>query len=403
MVARVSSGGIDPVSDRILTRRFSILWLVGFSSYASVYLLIPVLPLYLQQRGMTPTAIGSLLGLMSLAALFTRPFSGWLSDGLGRKPLITAGLAGLLVFTLGLPFIAGALVFAILRLISGVGWGCLTSNANTLAGEMAPPGRQGEAIGHYTMAGSVAFAGAPAVGLFLIHRYGYHAAFWAAAGLTTLALVLSAFLERRPPTPLRPFSAGNLITWNAVGPAAVLMLHAMTYGGLITFLPLLARDRDLGDPSLFFTIYALALVVIRGTAGRLSDRFGRPTVIGPGLATGGLALLILAFATARWQMLGSALLFSFSMGFVQPPSLAWGLDLSGGQRGVAMATMVAAQDMGIAVGGAVLGFIGTQAGFGALFGAAAGVSLVALLGLATLARRGRVTGAPAVVVPRVAE
>src|SRR3990170_642008 len=351
MVARVSSGGIDPVSDRILTRRFSILWLVGFSSYASVYLLIPVLPLYLQQRGMTPTAIGSLLGLMSLAALFTRPFSGWLSDGLGRKPLITAGLAGLLVFTLGLPFIAGALVFAILRLISGVGWGCLTSNANTLAGEMAPPGRQGEAIGHYTMAGSVAFAGAPAVGLFLIHRYGYHAAFWAAAGLTTLALVLSAFLERRPPTPLRPFSAGNLITWNAVGPAAVLMLHAMTYGGLITF----------------------------------------------------LALLILAFATARWHMLGSALLFSFSMGFVQPPSLAWGLDLSGGQRGVAMATMVAAQDMGIAVGGAVLGFIGTQAGFGALFGAAAGVSLVALLGLATLARRGRVTGAPAVVVPRVAE
>jgi hypothetical protein len=93
-------------------------------------------------------------------------------------------------------------------------------------------------------------------------------------------------------------------------------------------------------------------------------------------------------------MLGSALLFSFSMGFVQPPSLAWGLDLSGGHRGVAMATMVAAQDMGIAVGGAVLGFIGTQAGFGALFGVAAGVSLMALLGLLALARSRRVSAAP---------
>ncbi|MDR7418286.1 MAG: MFS transporter [Armatimonadota bacterium] len=372
----------------ILTRGFFILWLVGFSSYASVYLLVPVLPLYLQQRGASTAAIGSLLGLMSLAALFTRPFSGWLSDGWGRRPLIAIGLAAMLVFAVGLPFLASALLFGLLRLVSGVGWGCLTSNANTLAGEMAPPGRQGEAIGLYTMAGSVAFAGSPAVGLFLMGRYGYDAAFWTAAALTALALVLALCLTQPRRVPLRPFNLANLVSRNALGPAGVIVLHAMTYGGLVFFLPLLARERHLGDPGLFFTIYALALVVLRGIAGRLSDRFGRPAVIGPGIAMGGLGLLVLAFATARWQMLGAAVLFAFSMGFVQPPSLAWGLDLDRERRGTAMATMVAAQDMGLALGGTVLGTMGTLGGLGALFGGAAGLSALALVGLVLLARRG---------------
>jgi MFS family permease len=375
---------------RILTRRFLILWLIGFSSYASVYLLVPVLPLYLQQQGSSPAVIGTLLGFMGLSALFTRPFSGWLSDGWGRQPLITTGLIGLLVFSAGLPFFAGVFVFGVLRLISGVGWGCLTSNTNTLAGELAPPGRQGEAIGLYTMAGSVAFAGSPAVGLFLVSRYGYPTTFWTSAALVALGLVLSFFLDNRPRVPLRTFHFRNLVSVNVLGPAGVIVLHAMTYGGMIFFLPLLARERRLGDPGLFFTIYALALVVLRGTAGRLSDRFGRPAVIGPGIASGGLALLVLAFATARWQMLAAALLFSVSMGFVQPPSLAWALDLDRTRRGTAMATMVAAQDMGIALGGSVLGAMGTL-GLGTLFGSAAGLSVIALAGLTLLARR---SGAP---------
>jgi hypothetical protein len=39
------------MTDNGSTRRFLILWYVGFSSYASVYLLVPVLPLYCRQQG----------------------------------------------------------------------------------------------------------------------------------------------------------------------------------------------------------------------------------------------------------------------------------------------------------------------------------------------------------------
>jgi len=369
------------VPGRIWTRRFFLLWLVGFFSYASVYLLMPVLPLYLQQYGATTTAIGTVIGLMSMAALLSRPFVGWLSDGYGRRPLIIIGLVALFASTVGLPFVTGVILFAMLRILAGIGWGSLTATANTLAGEMSPPYRRGEAIGLYTMAGSTALALGPLMGLYLARSRGYETAFWVATGLAGLALGCSLSLETRERKPLAPMNLGTLIFWPARGPAVVLLLHSMTYGSLVIFLPLLARDRNLGNPGLFFTFYALALVVLRGIAGRLSDRFGRAAIIGPGLACGAISMLVLAAAVVQWQMLAAALFFSVGMAFVQPPSLAWALDLAGGRRGTAMATMVAAQDMGIALGGSVLGLVGARSGFGALFIAAAGLSLVGAAGL----------------------
>jgi predicted MFS family arabinose efflux permease len=91
------------------------------------------------------------------------------------------------------------------------------------------------------------------------------------------------------------------------------------------------------------------------------------------------------------------------MAFVQPASLAWALDLGGNRRGAAMATMVAAQDMGIALGGSVLGAAGTLGGYGTLFGVAAGLSLIGAAGLLVLVRaRRRSAGAMAEATPGAA-
>jgi MFS family permease len=375
------------VSTNLVTRRFVVLWLIGFTSYASVYLLLPVIPLYLKERGANTAIVGTLgVGMMGLMALIVRPFSGWLSDSYGRKPLIGAGLAALLVHTLLLPITGIGALFAAARALGGVGWGGLTSNTNTLAGEMAPPGRRGEGIGYYTMAGSTALALAPAAGLYVMNARGAAAAFAVSAALLVPALVLSWLLP--PPTraPLAPLRVDNLITTSVLGPAAVVVIHAAAYAGIVTFLPLLARERGLGETGLFFTMYAGALVFLRGAGGRLSDRYGRPAVIAPGMACAAISMLMLAFAAARWQMLLAALVFSVAMALVQPPSLAWALDLGGSRRGTAMATMVAAQDAGVGGGATLLGMIGARGGFDALFGTAAALAALAAVALFVFTR-----------------
>jgi MFS family permease len=382
-------------SNRLWTLPFFNLWLVAFGSYGSVYLLLSILPGNLHRLGLSELAIGVLINLMSATAFFSRPFAGWLAESVGRKPFVVAGALGLFLGALGLPLVRDAslsalALFAVLRVLSGLGWGGLTANAATLAGELSPVSRRGEALGLYTMAGSVALAGAPAAGLFLAQVAGDQVAFLSAAAVAGLAGIACLVL-RPPPRPRKPLAQlglASLFSRPALTPAFLLLALSMMYGGVITFLPLLAARRELGNPGLFFTVYAVALAVLRGVAGSLSDRHGRPAVILPGLICGCAAMGLLAVAESMAAMLVAALLLAAAMGFVQPPALAWGIDLSQGRRATAMATMIMAQDLGIILGGVVLGAVGTLFGDVALFGIGALPGLAGLGALMLLSRRG---------------
>lgn len=371
--------------DSLWTPGFVRLCGVGFFYYACVYLLLSVIPLYLARAGLADVTIGALLSLMNAASLVVRPLAGWLSDLRGRRVFIVLGVSGLLIGTGGLPLVgASVALFAVLRIVLGLGWGNLTSTANTLAGEMVPPTRRGEALGLYTMFGSLALAAGPAAGLALARGYGYTAAFLVATAFAVASLMLALTLPRakREMVISSRISVHALVSVPALAPAGLAAAQALMYGALVNFLPLLATRGGLGDPGLFFTIYALLLVVLRRVAGRLSDRLGRAPVIAPGLLAGAAALILLGTATARWEMLAAAVLFALAMAGVQPPTQAWGLDLAAaGRRGTAMATIVMAQDVGIAGSGVLLGWIATRTDLHVAFLAAGAIGLAALGGL----------------------
>ena len=61
---------------------------VGFS------VLIPVLPLYADRLGATPVQVGLILALYALAQLLFLPVWGWVSDRVGRRPVLLVSLAG---------------------------------------------------------------------------------------------------------------------------------------------------------------------------------------------------------------------------------------------------------------------------------------------------------------------
>jgi MFS family permease len=389
---------VDPAGrdGRLWSSAFVRLCLVGFCYYACVYLLLSVMPLYLARGGLTDVVVGALLSLMNASSLIVRPFAGWLTDVHGRRRFIVIGLIGLLVGTAGLPFAGASLVlFALLRIMLGLGWGNLTATANTLAGELVPAGRRGEALGLYTMFGSLALAAGPAAGLYLARAHGYATAFWVAAAFAGLSLLLAVGLPepRRQPRAPEPLRLRSLISIPALGPAALVIVHTLTYGALVNFLPLLAASRSLGDTGLFFTIYAVLLLFLRSMAGRLSDRVGRAQVIAPGLLCGAATMIVLATAHARWEMLAAAVLFALAMAGVQPPSQAWGLDLAvAGRRGTAMSTIVMAQDVGIAASGPLLGWVATGAGLPSAFWLAGMLGIAAVFGLGIAWRRGAVPG-----------
>jgi MFS family permease len=61
---------------------------VGFS------VLVPVLPLYAERLGAAPHQVGLILTVYALAQLLFLPAWGWVSDRVGRRPVLLVSLAG---------------------------------------------------------------------------------------------------------------------------------------------------------------------------------------------------------------------------------------------------------------------------------------------------------------------
>ncbi len=74
--------------DRLVTPSYCLILAANFLLYFGFWLLIPVLPFYLNEVFQVAEAtIGIVLSCYTIAALCIRPFSGYLLDTFARKPL----------------------------------------------------------------------------------------------------------------------------------------------------------------------------------------------------------------------------------------------------------------------------------------------------------------------------
>jgi MFS family permease len=185
----------------------------------------------------------------------------------------------------------------------------------------------------------------------------------------------------------------SFILPSALFPSAVLFTNALTYASVVALLPLFAEEAKLGNPGLFFTVFSVVVLVLRGPLGRLSDRRGRVVVVAPGLVFTFVALLVLSQAESLAALLVVAVLYAIGVGAAQPTLMAMTIDRAEPQeRGAAMGTFTTAMDLGIGVGSVVWGVTAEAFGFQTMYVAA---SLMGLVGVAVLLggtmRRGRRT------------
>ena len=77
--------------EKLWNRDFIKVMTANFALFFAFYLLTPLLPLYLHESfGATKDTIGVMLSGYTLAALLTRPFSGFIVDTFNRKRVLMA-------------------------------------------------------------------------------------------------------------------------------------------------------------------------------------------------------------------------------------------------------------------------------------------------------------------------
>ena len=367
--------------------------------WLSIQSQFPALPLYIASLGGTPTDNGLNTFTTASAAVLARPLVGTLADRMGRKPVM---LLGGLVVTIA-PVLAAASrsipPLLATRALVGVGIAAFSTGFQALLADLAPPERRGEAFGWGGNSMALAALVGPLAGDWVTSHQGFLAVFGVAATCGGLC-ALAALLIHEPPRHVkRPISSPplqglheTLALRNVRAGITAVSPLGMAYGTMITFWPLVARERHLDTVGAFYTVYALGLLTVQILAGRLSDRIGRARVMLPGMLLAGAAFAAIPLAQSDVASLLVAFGCGAGLGTARTATDALVLDGVPVQlRGTAVAIEFTMNDLWIGLGSALLGPLAGVAGFGAAYGMAGAACIVVAAAWVVLRRQARTT------------
>jgi len=349
------------VDSTLFTRPFVLICLATFFFYLSFCLILPVMPLYVAAMGGTSFQIGLIIGFFSFTAMVLRPPTGWFIDLRGCRVVLVAGMTIFMLASLGYVIARSVTMVLGLRVFHGVGMGLFPTAATVVVAEVAPPTRRGEAMGWFGIANSLGYIVGPAVGTAIASGAGFPALFMVAGGMACLGLGciwLLPRIGRMPASTIRPPRPRDLFSRAAMLPSILLLSLFVPYGVMVAFMPIIAAGRGLANPGTFYTVWALAVLLVRAQAGSVSDRCGRATVIIPGLAAAGVAFAILGLTSDRIWLLVGAAVYGLGFGSVQPALMALTADrVPLEERGKAMGTFYVAWELGITAGSTGAGLL----------------------------------------------
>ena len=331
--------------------------LVIFMDMMVYGLLIPVFPEYAPRLGADESVIGIIFGVYAaMLLLFSIPM-GALSDRVGRRPLIVAGMLLLALATALFGFSATITHLLIARAVQGISAAATWSAGLALIAETCDPAHLGEKLGIALSAVGFGIVIGPVVGGLLFEYLGYTATFLIPAALAA-AIGLAVFTipvhTRRPKR--RPMMLSDTNRRLLAAILAVVVTVSTTYGIVDPYLPVHLHTAFSASPAtigLVFAVLAIAAILAQPAAGRIYDRYGGSRH----LISGGLLLSAAAIAAAMQAptlLLTVAAVFMLGVGLscsIVPvmPILA-GIYRDHGSQGAAYGIYNTFYSLGLAVG-----------------------------------------------------
>ncbi|TCS95013.1 MFS transporter [Hazenella coriacea] len=318
-------------------RNLYILMISQFLVMSAMSMIMPFLPLYLKEMGVTDPAdtqrwAGLIFGINFLTAFIFAPIWGSLGDRYGRKIMILRSGFGMaiIIFLTGLATSPLQLFF--LRLLNGTVSGFIPASISLLA-TSAPKEKVGYALG---MLQSGAVAGSimgPFIGGVLAEVIGFRNIFFLTAIVLAIAtfIVLFAVQEEFVPVKKNQKSQGFWKDTSMIfhiRPLLILFVVGIFMQfAMVGIAPQMSLFVDqLGVPGGYVAFFAGLVTAAAGIAtmvsspllGKVSDRFGAEKVMF--LALIGAALLFIPhyFVLSVWQLLILRFILGLFVGGLTP-------------------------------------------------------------------------------------
>lgn len=344
---------------KILTRDFVLSFFAQVAFSSIFFLLIPTIPIYLQQLGTTESEIGVLVGALSVSSLILRPFVGRALLKGAEKYFMIAGTLLYAISSLAYLIAKPFWPFFMVRVLQGIGLALFATSSFTLVARISPTAQRGQSLSYFYLAINIAFALAPSLGMVLINHFNFPVLFMVCAGLSlgSLFITLKLRSEELDPVANRSVKDQPLLSRKALPPAIMAFMGSSIWGAVTAFVPLYALHHGISNPGLFFAVLAITLISARSLGGKILDLYSRERILLPCMIAQIVAMALLAFSTNLPMFFLVAVIWGLGNAFLYPTLVAYAIDLSGSSHGPAIGTYMAFSDFGAGTGAAMMGAV----------------------------------------------
>lgn len=348
---------------RPLRAHARLLAIVGaLSAFAplSVDMYLPALPGLATDLAASPSQAQLTLTAFLVGLAVGQLVAGPLSDRLGRRPPLVAGLVVYASASLGCAVVGDIGLFALLRVLQGLAGGAGVVVSRAMIRDHFEGSVAARAFALAMLVNGLAPILAPIVGAQLLPFAGWRGIFVVLAGLgaTLLLVVVTRLPESLPPGRRRTGAVGTVVRGYAtllrdapfVGQALTVALGFSAMFGYISASPFIVQDLYGQSPqtfSLLFGINALGLAAATQVSGLLVLRLGARRILRIGLvsaAIGGVVLVLAAASDAGlWPVAAGFFVVVASYGAIVPNATALALADHAHHAGSASAVLGALQ------------------------------------------------------------
>ncbi|MEW5825716.1 MAG: MFS transporter [Candidatus Bipolaricaulota bacterium] len=305
-----------------MKRIFASLFFATATAQIGLGIISPILPLYARTFAASGFQIGLVFAAFSVSRAVLGPVVGRLSDRIGRKPIIVAGLALYAIVSALYAFSTALWQLGIFRLVQGIASVMVTPIAQAYVGDLTRTGAEGRTLNAFYASQFVGMALGPILGGGIGAAWSYDAAFFVMGGLTVLSLLLVQLTvptdetakNRGKPRERKILPIRNVLASDAV---KAMFAYFATRGfwrqAFSTFYPLYAvaalaaSEADIG---IVLSAYMFAEGLLQIPFGYLADRYPRVRQIVVGSVFAPLVLLAVPLVSSTW----AAALLTVAMG-----------------------------------------------------------------------------------------
>lgn len=360
----------------LLRNRGAILLLMLniFIIFTGIGLVIPIMPTFMDELHISGSMMGLMVAAFSLTQLLFSPLAGRLSDTLGRKKIIVAGM---LIFAIS-EWLFGAvsapsLLFAA-RMLGGIGAALIMPAVMAYTADVTSVEERAQGMGFINAAITTGFIIGPGIGGF-IAEYGIRVPFYSAAVAGLIAALITFFVlpesqaiqNRTAAKPVQVKKEGlvkQLVhSYREPYFLSLIIVFVMSFG-LANYETVfgLFVDHKFGftpkDIAFIITFGSIAGAIVQVTLfGWILNRFGERRVISICLLSTGLFILLTLFVSSFWLIVVVTFIVFLSIDILRPAIGTQMSKMAHDQQGYVAGLNSAFTSLGNIVGPIVAGFL----------------------------------------------